>query len=331
MVRMKIRFASVNCRGLNKQIKRKCIFKRCTEYDIICLQETYITKETAPAWKLDWGGEFYYSEGSSKSKGQIILVNKRLEYESIEVTYQTERILALRLKLNNESEPINIINVYGPAVINERRTFMDTLYAVKTAVGEEKVIFCGDFNMVLNNELDIISGAPHREEDVTRFKNWVSNCEIVDAWRARHGNLKEFTWSRPNPFTARRLDYIFCGEDLVPHINNVYHETIFATDHRMVALELQTNKFKKSSSFWKFNNSLLRDKIYIQKINTIIDESVVNPPCENKMMRWELLKAEIKANTIAFSIHKNRIMKDKERELQSNIRKDHFSSNKIPR
>ena len=74
-----IRFASLNARGLNKKSKRYTVFNKCKNFDVVCLQETYITDAKYESWKRDWPGDFLYTPGSCHSKGQIILINKNLE------------------------------------------------------------------------------------------------------------------------------------------------------------------------------------------------------------------------------------------------------------
>ena len=44
----------------------------------------------------------------------------------------------------------------------------------------------------------------------------------------------------------------------------------YRTDHSLVTIVLRKNEFKRDRSFWKFNNSLLRDKIYIEQIKKLI-------------------------------------------------------------
>lgn len=318
---MKIRIASLNCRGLNKQLKRKCIFKKCKSFDITCLQETHVTECNAAMWEMEWGGQFYYAEGSGQSKGQIILIHERVPFESIDVIYKTERILGLTIKIKDEMHPINIINVYGPNKQQDKQAFINNLYAVSDIVGDRKTFYCGDFNIVYCDKLDNIAGAPHRNEDMKLFNNWSNNCELGDVWRVCHGEEREYTWSRPNPFTARRLDYIFCNNNILQFINYARHETSFATDHRIVMLEIKLNKFRNGPSYWKFNNALLSDITYVNTMNDLIDEHLRNNQQKHKVHAWELLKVNIKSTTIAYCMNKARTNKIEENTLIQELEK----------
>ena len=53
--------ASINTRGLNKALKRRNIFNKCKQYDITCIQESYITDDKYEEWKHEWDGGFFYS------------------------------------------------------------------------------------------------------------------------------------------------------------------------------------------------------------------------------------------------------------------------------
>ena len=58
---------SVNVRGLRSKLKRKSVFTyfRERKYDIICLQETYITKDVSDGWKKEWGGKLISNDFTS--------------------------------------------------------------------------------------------------------------------------------------------------------------------------------------------------------------------------------------------------------------------------
>ena len=150
-----IKIASLNCLGISKKIKRKTIFKQCLKYDIICLQETHITHEKYKQWKLDWQGDMYYSVGSNVSKGQIILINPKLIHSSAVIIHETPRILGLKLTLDNDLT-LHIFNVYAPNIKQEKLDFINTLYSTFQSFLSENCVFCGDFNIDLDNSIDIV-------------------------------------------------------------------------------------------------------------------------------------------------------------------------------
>ena len=67
---------SLNVKGLNKSIKRRSVFRRINNQNLhfIFLQETHNSKQCAPLWEAEWGGN-----GTTNSKGGIILINPKLD------------------------------------------------------------------------------------------------------------------------------------------------------------------------------------------------------------------------------------------------------------
>ena len=98
-----LKIATLNCCGLNRQLKRRAIFKSMSTYDIICLQETYITENKAAEWGREWGGEFFYSAHTNKSAGQIILMNKNFKYDNLKSFFSYgPRIIGVELEIEKE-------------------------------------------------------------------------------------------------------------------------------------------------------------------------------------------------------------------------------------
>ena len=74
----KLRIVSLNARGLKNKLKRNFLFKYFKEqkFDVVCLQESHITKKEANIWEREWGGKLFYNEGTERSKGELILISK---------------------------------------------------------------------------------------------------------------------------------------------------------------------------------------------------------------------------------------------------------------
>ena len=72
-----VKFQSLNVRGLNKSIKRRTIFRwlHNQKHHFTFLRETYSSKQCAQTWEAELGGKVFFSQGSSHSKGVMILVN----------------------------------------------------------------------------------------------------------------------------------------------------------------------------------------------------------------------------------------------------------------
>ena len=93
--------------------------------------------------------------------------------------------------------------------------------------------------------------------------------------------------------------------------------SIFSYHSALSALICTDEKqFKRGPGFWKFNNSLLTDKSYVELITKSIPEYVTKyQDLEDKGLLWEMIKMEIRATTIIFAKCKARQTRDEEKEL----------------
>ena len=68
--------------------KRKTIFSWIQKQyaDIPFLQETYSTPEVVENWRFQWKGKMYYSHGTNHSKGVLILISDKLQFELKSIT-----------------------------------------------------------------------------------------------------------------------------------------------------------------------------------------------------------------------------------------------------
>jgi exonuclease III len=300
------RLVSVNVHGLKNSRKRKALFRALHTYksDICCIQESYVSNSDVAVWKREWGGELFYVEGTSHSKGQVILLSKKISQCMYTVLYQSDRILAITL--NIEQHNIAIVNVYGPSVQKDKINFLSEITEVYDKVLSEvdNVFIVGDFNMVMNNALDIIAGDEHNVDEVKKFNDTIDKLQLNDVWRMFYPDDKQYTWHRDNPFIARRLDYIFASDSVFSNILNCGNLIVPSSDHKGVYCDLQFSAFVKGPSYWKFHNSFLHDKLYTEKMNLLIDDIAEDVELEPQM-KWEYCKVKIREYSITYGKSKS--------------------------
>ena len=315
---MNISISSLNCRGLNSANKRNNIFERFKNNEITFLQETYITEQKVNHWKNDWNGLFFYSSGTNNSQGLITLIKHDLLNGSEDIFYKSERILGIKGTI--EGEEFFFINVYGPNSYLERQNFMNELYNVSRKCTTNNIMIGGDFNIVMNNDLDIIAGAEHDQTAIHHFRNWVYRNDLIDCWRELHGEEKDYTWSRNNPFCARRLDYIFINESLLLYLRKASHRITTGTDHKSVNIKISSEHLERGQGYWKFNNNLLHEPEYVNFMNGKID-NLLDQKFESPKERLESLKSMVKAETILYSKSRKIENDIKQKGLEMQLRK----------
>ena len=130
-----------------------------------------------------------------------------------------------------------ILNVYAPNDDPDRQIFLTHLSChlkdLKLNYPDHHILCAGDFNIVHDNNLDIISGKKHNQEVVNTFKKLIDENSLIDSWRERHGNEKMYTWKRGK--IARRLDYILIDENLNAFMRDTVIESIGFSDHLLVS------------------------------------------------------------------------------------------------
>ena len=309
-----LKILSMNVRGLRNIRKRRILFHtlKKEKYDIICFQETYLTNSDLQAIEKDWSFLVHLAEGSKNSKGLLTLFNKTIASSSVFLVSSKERCLISRVSLGDKN--LNIYNVYAPCVNSEKAAFLNTLHnnVVNSCTNDfDKNILVGDFNTVLDNKLDIVSGDPHNCKIVEHFNNFINNLLLIDIWRNINPNRKDFTWSKANSFLARRIDFIFISENLLPFCKDPDLKHIGFSDHKASTLTIDFSSFKRGPSYYKFNVSLLKDLTFVQditeEINRIKDIVDLDPH-----LRWEYIKFSIRDISMAYGrsqAHRRRLEK----------------------
>ena len=145
---------SYNCRGLNNQRKQIDLFKLFKEKkaDILCLQETHFHEKIEKNVYAEWDGTCYFSHGSESSRGVAILIRKILDIIINEYKRDINgQFIALNLTYNNNT--FTLMNIYAPN--SDNPTFFENVFEqVDSFDTKDFYIICGDFNLVLDPEID---------------------------------------------------------------------------------------------------------------------------------------------------------------------------------
>ena len=294
-----ISIVSFNVNGMKNRMKRKTFFSffRKNKYDVICLQETHITKKEVNIWEKEWGGQIFYKTGSDKSKGEMILITKNFNGEA-KLEQAEDRILTI--SVTKEKNTLIIANVYAPNNGRDKASFYQKLAEDMKKYEDNNLIVVGDFNCTIDPELDIISGYPHNKAESESFKEAFNQLGLLDLWRIQHPTEKDFTWSRRNPFIARRLDYCFVSEGILTYNASCKHSCMPNSDHKAIVLEISESNFTRGPGYWRFNNSYLKNETFAKLMNeTIQNFKRTNEELESSL-KWEMCKLEIRNTCIEF-------------------------------
>ena len=132
-------------------MKEVLIWLQLKEAKVIFFQETHTTSESEYAWRQEWPGLSFFSHGTHNSKGICILIHKsvplRLHNSKIDAD---GRYVILDAEINGLR--LTLCNVYGA---NDDNTdfYVEVIQHVEAQPNDNRII-AGDFNLILNSEID---------------------------------------------------------------------------------------------------------------------------------------------------------------------------------
>ena len=308
----KINFISNNVKGLqstNKRLKLIKYFKdKIVSNGFLFLQETHATVNDEIEWKDDFKGEMFYSHGKSNSCGVLIsFIGSKKVFIRNKLSDNDGRILILDADIDDEN--FILIRLYNPNAEAEQLKTLSKLTEKLTKLHltqNNNVICAEDFNLFFNVKLESYGGNPvFKKRSVVKIVELKGTYNLTDIWRIRNpkANQYAFRQNHVSGFLQRCLDYFFISNNIQEFILDTDIIPAISSDHSPILISFSKEKqHSKSFGFWKFNNSLLSDNIFEEKLKQHIqniesDNELSNDP----QVKWEFLKYQIRKFTIRFS------------------------------
>ena len=183
---------SQNVRGLGDETKRKEVFYHFrSKADIVCIQETHGTLDKENEWGMQWGGPSFWSHGTSQARGVAVLVRRNMQIVPRCIKHDdVGRYIIFQFEF--KSRLFLLVNIYAP---NEDKPMFFLEIFKKIEEMEGKRIFMGDFNMVLEPEIDRNHKSSHNNNKVAgTLQEFMQESLMVDVWRERNPNKIQFTF-----------------------------------------------------------------------------------------------------------------------------------------
>ncbi|KAK3107474.1 hypothetical protein FSP39_015361 [Pinctada imbricata] len=238
-----------------------------------------------------------------------------------------------------EKHKILLINIYGPN--RDDPEFYKNIDKYIDESEHDFMILTGDFNLVQDPEIDYYN---YRNINNQRARDIVLNIKskynLIDPWRVNNHNRKKYTWQSQNPVKKARLDFFLISSELLSLIENTEIKPGYRTDHSIINLNIKFSNFKRGKGFWRFNNTLLKDKEYLKLVNETITEVKLQYATTNyerneiqdidpnnitltidDQLFLETLIVIIRGNTISYSTAKKRELIQQTENLEKKIEK----------
>ena len=328
-----LRVGSFNCNGLGNYIKRDRVLNwlKAKHEDIILLQETHTTSDSEEDWRRSWEGEILFNHGNSNSTGVTFLFkrNPSIKICSHKIIVQGRTSL---VEIEIDSTKYCLTNVYCPNS-NDTSVVENTFAEALGRPREDFLIFAGDWNTVLNNNLDKEGGNPthsntHRQ---TFLNQMITDHGLSDIFRLNYGDARVYTHINKQHKTRTRLDFFLIDDTLV-NFPTCCTETShgFNSDHSYISLHIQGSSIERGKGYWKFNNSHLAQDNFKSGIREIIRETE-SQSFDSYSGLWDVIKMKIKDFAIRYG---KKVKKDKNHqkfklteEIEMLKSKDDFLSN----
>jgi len=160
----------------------------------------------------------------------------------------------------------------------------------------------------------------------------MEELDIVDVFRELHPNKRAYTYESKALKLKSRIDVFLISHSFISNAEKVEVRSSIVPDHNALFLRLQIdNSIKRGPGTWNFNKLLLGDNDYRLLINELLPIILEKyKDVESKQLLWELIKMEIRSETIKYSKPKRKKLINKENLLQQEIEAlDHEICNNV--
>ena len=241
-----LRILSYNAQGLQGSEKRIDVFEyiKNKQYDIYCLQDTHFVNENESDIINQWGNsKGIISNFKSNSRGVAILFNNDIDLKIHQkIIDDGGNFIIVDMTIYNQR--LTLVNLYGPN--SDNPNFFKQISSHIDNIHNTDIIICGDYNCVLNPELDYynykgINNAKARETVL----EIINDKYLIDPFRENYSTKKKFTWRKKSPCKQARLDYFLISENMRQFVKKSEIESGYRSDHSVVILELNFTNLNK--------------------------------------------------------------------------------------
>jgi len=150
----------------------------------------------------------------------------------------------------------------------------------------------------------------------------MDELHLVDIWRNKNMNAREYTWSQSSPMVACRLDMWLIPLQMTQLVKSVKIETSIQSDHKMISLEIASEQEElRGPGYWKLNTSVLKEKQYQEMIRKTIKELREEPEQRDidPRYQWEEIKYVIRQKSMDYCKKRATQRKAKEKKIQTRL------------
>lgn len=177
--------------------------------------------------------------------------------------------------MNIEGSFVVLTNIYGYNNTNQNRLLLSEISEAVTQYKEcyrtNLILFGGDFNIAPDDWLDRSPSKFTNHHFNTMFLDFCNTRSLIDIWRNKNLNVRQFSWLKPYGSYKSRIDLWLSTLEVAEYVSEVFISSAPLTDHCLLYLDLkpETN-INRRNVHWKFNADLLKSEEYCNIIKDLL-------------------------------------------------------------
>ena len=164
-----------------------------------------------------------------------------------------------------------LVNIYAPTsgsqkAKNRKRVFREISKKITDFSNVECVVLGGDFNCVLNDDLDRSSPVTYKERTAKSLNEMLETHNLEDIWRTLHPIEYDFTYYSGSGISWSRIDRFYTSRSARGSVKDCSITPFPLSDHKKVVLTLDFSNIKIGPGVWQLNTSVLKEKPFYDTI-----------------------------------------------------------------
>lgn len=244
----------------------------------------------------------------------ILFCNSPGKLEALRISNNGHWLICV---LNIDEQYYILVNIHGFNNLTQNKQLIlyisDAIESLKLIYPTANVIIGGDFNMVNDECLD-------RYPPKCQYSSQNPTLsDLLDPWRLKHPDTKQYSWFKPNNTTKSRIDFWLISASLLSYVSDCCMSAAPLTDHSVIKWTFKPPGFcRRNKGYWKFNSSLLKCQTFCDGIKTIISDVMNDESVASSTSNWEFLKFKIRE----YSIHSGKTLNRSDKLSEINIIKE---------
>ena len=171
----------------------------------------------------------------------MILFKEKFDIKILKIQREDGQERFIILKSIIQGQPIVLVNIYryAPNKTKDQCTFYQEIQKELDELELDEncdLIIGGDFNVILDADLDGTGGKPLIKESCKNIEDLCSSFDLIDIYRIRNPGVRRFTWRQKKPIVQCRLDFWLINSTIQEEVENVDIIPAIRTDHSAISL-----------------------------------------------------------------------------------------------